>query len=110
MKYFKEFLAYKFKIQPLGELTSEEIFSSDGELIGESVVIDGYEIGLQVWYADYAQWLEEKIEKYYSEEPEKPSKKLVRDILRNITLNGKRLSFDPEDEIKLVEYLENNTK
>ena len=59
MKYFKEFLAYKYKIQPLGELTSVEIFSSDQELIGESVVIDGYEIGLQVWYADYATWLEE---------------------------------------------------
>ena len=59
MKYFKEFLAYKYKIQPLGELTSEEIFSSDQELIGESVVIDGFEIGLQVWYADYAPWLEE---------------------------------------------------
>lgn len=67
MKYFKEFLAHKYKIQPLGELTSEEIFSSDQELIGESVVIDGYEIGLQVWYADYATWLEEKIEKFYNE-------------------------------------------
>ena len=60
MKYFKEFLAEKYKIQPLGKLTSEEIFSSDLELIGESVVIDGYEIGLQVWYADYATWLEER--------------------------------------------------
>ena len=60
MKYFKEFLNYKYKIQPLGELSSTEIFSSDGELIGESVVIDGYEIGLQVWYADYATWMEER--------------------------------------------------
>lgn len=67
MKYFKEFLAEKYKIQPLGELTSEEIFSSDQELIGESVVIDGYEIGLQVWYVDYATWLEEKLEKYCTE-------------------------------------------
>ena len=58
MKYFKEFLAEQYKIQPLGELTSNEIFSSDHELIGESVVIDGYEIGLQVWYVDYATWLE----------------------------------------------------
>lgn len=60
MKFFKEFLAYKYKIQPLGELTSQEIYSSDYELIGEAVVIDGYEIGLQVWYADYAKWLEER--------------------------------------------------
>ena len=62
MKYFKEFLRYKYKIQPLGKLTSEEIYSSDSELIGESVVIDGFEIGLQVWYADYATWLENKLE------------------------------------------------
>lgn len=67
MKYFKEFLAYKYKIQPLGELTSVEIFSSEQELIGESVVIDGFEIGLHVWYVDYATWLEEKIEKFYNE-------------------------------------------
>lgn len=60
MKYFKEFLAEQYKIQPLGELTFNEIFSSDQELIGQSVVIDGYEIGLQVWYADYATWLEKK--------------------------------------------------
>lgn len=60
MKYFKEFLAEQYKIQPLGELTSNEIFSSDQELIGESVVIDGYEIGLQVWYVDYATWLEKR--------------------------------------------------
>ena len=66
MKYFKEFLAYKYKIQPLGELTSEEIFSSDQELIGESVVIDGFEIGLQVWYADYATWLEERYDNLIS--------------------------------------------
>lgn len=67
MKYFEEFLTYKLKIKPLGELTSKEIFSSDGELIGESVVIDGCEIDLQVWYVDYATWLEEKIEKFYNE-------------------------------------------
>ena len=60
MKYFKEFLAEQYKIQPLGELTSNEIFSSDQELIGESVVIDGFEIGLHVWYVDYATWLEKR--------------------------------------------------
>lgn len=63
MKYLKEFITDKFKIQPLGELTTEEIFSSDQELIGLSLVIDGYEIGLQVWYVDYAKWLEEKYER-----------------------------------------------
>ena len=63
MKYLKEFIIDKLKIQPLGELTTEEIFSSDHELIGLSLVIDEYEIGLQVWYADYAEWLEEKYER-----------------------------------------------
>lgn len=66
MKYFKEFLAEQYKIQPLGELTSNEIFSSDQELIGESVVIDGYEIGLQVWYVDYATWLEKRYDNLMS--------------------------------------------
>ena len=66
MKYFKEFLAEQYKIQPLGELTSNEIFSSDQELIGESVVIDGYEISLQVWYADYATWLEKRYDNLMS--------------------------------------------
>lgn len=60
MKYLEEFLRYKYKIQPLGKLTTEEIFSSEQELIGESIVIDGYEIGLHIWYVDYADWLEEK--------------------------------------------------
>lgn len=64
MKYFKQFLEQSYKIRPLGELTSKEIFSSDQELIGESVVIDGYEIGLQVWYADYATWLEKRLDNY----------------------------------------------
>lgn len=63
MKYLKEFIIDKLKIKPLGELNTEEIFSSDQELIGLSLVIDGYEIGLQVWYADYAKWLEEKYER-----------------------------------------------
>lgn len=69
MKYFKEFLAEQYKIQPLGELTSNEIFSSDQELIGESVVIDGYEIGLQVWYADYATWLEKRCDSIMRSNP-----------------------------------------
>lgn len=60
MKYFRQFLEEVYKIRPLGKLTSRELFSSEQELIGESVVIDDYEIGLQVWYADYARWLEKK--------------------------------------------------
>jgi hypothetical protein len=44
-------------------LTTKEIFSADYELIGLSLVIDGYEIGIQAWYVDYAKWLEEKYER-----------------------------------------------
>jgi hypothetical protein len=29
-----------------------------------SLVIDGYEPGIEVWYADYSNWLEEKLEEY----------------------------------------------
>lgn len=60
MKYLNQFIEEKFKIKPLGKLTIEELFSSDGELIGVSLIIDDYEIGLHVWYADYAKWLEQR--------------------------------------------------
>lgn len=49
------------KIKILGKLTTRE--SSNGDDVGVSLVIDEYEPGIEVWWADYACWLEEKIEK-----------------------------------------------
>lgn len=65
MKYLKEFLEQKYKIRPLGELTSEEYYEvADGALVGEEIIIDGFRPGIIIWYADYAQWLEERLNNY----------------------------------------------
>jgi hypothetical protein len=61
----EQFIEEKLKIKVLGKLTTTE--SSSGEEVGVSLVIDGYEPGIEVWYADYSRWLEEKIEKLESQ-------------------------------------------
>ena len=61
MKYLEQYIEEKLKIKVLGKLTTRE--SNSGEEVGVSLVIDGYEPGIEVWYADYATWLEEKIAK-----------------------------------------------
>ena len=60
MKYLEQYIEEKLKIKVLGKLTTRE--SNSGEEVGVSLVIDGYEPGIEVWYADYATWLEKKIE------------------------------------------------
>ena len=66
MKYLEEYLKEKIKIQVLGELTTRPC--SEGEEVGLSIVIDGYEPGLEIWYTDYALWLEEKLDSKLPEE------------------------------------------
>ena len=63
MKYLEQYLEEKMKIKVLGNLSTRE--SNLGEEVGVSLVIDGYEPGIEVWYADYSEWLEEKIENKY---------------------------------------------
>ena len=65
MKYLEQYIEEKMKIKVLGKLTTRE--SNSGEEVGLSLVIDGYEPGIEVWYADYSRWLEEKIEKLESQ-------------------------------------------
>ena len=60
MKYLEQYIEEKIKIKILGELTTRD--SCDGEAVGVSLVIDGYEPGIEVWYVDYCKWLEEKLE------------------------------------------------
>lgn len=60
MKYLEQYLKEKMKIKVLGNLSTRE--SNLGEEVGVSLVIDGYEPGIEVWYVDYLEWLEEKIE------------------------------------------------
>lgn len=62
MKYLEQYIEEKIKIKILGELTTRD--SVEGESVGVSLVIDGYEPGIEVWYADYSNWLEEKLEEY----------------------------------------------
>ena len=61
MKYLEQYLKEKMKIKVLGNLSTRE--SNLGGEVGLSLVIDGYEPGIEVWYVDYSEWLEEKIEK-----------------------------------------------
>ena len=63
MKYLEQYLKEKMKIKVLGNLSTRE--SNLGEEVGVSLVIDGYEPGIEVWYVDYSEWLEEKIENKY---------------------------------------------
>ena len=60
MKYLEKYLEEKLKIKILGELSVRS--SVEGEDLGVSLVIDGYEPGIEVWWADYGTWLEEKFE------------------------------------------------
>lgn len=65
MKYLNEFLEQKYKIRPLGKLTSEEYYEvADGAIVGEEIIIDGFRPGIIIWYADYARWLEERLTNY----------------------------------------------
>jgi hypothetical protein len=60
MKYLEKYLEEKMKIKVLGNLTLK--CCNEGGFVGASVVIDGYEPGITVWYVDYAKFLEEEIE------------------------------------------------
>lgn len=66
MKYLEQYIEEKMKIKVLGKLTTRE--SNSGEEVGVSLVIDGYEPGIEVWYVDYCAWLEEKIAKVLSDQ------------------------------------------
>ena len=59
MKYLEKYIEEKLKIKALGKL--ETVECSNGGDVGVSLVIDGFEPGIEIWYVDYARWLEEKI-------------------------------------------------
>ena len=60
MKYLEKYLEEKIRIKILGELSVKS--SVEGDDVGVRLIIDGKETGIEVWYADYTTWLEEKIE------------------------------------------------
>lgn len=61
MRYLEKYIEEKMRIKILGELTTREC--AEGDNIGVSLVIDGYEPVIEVWYVDYVIWLEEKLSK-----------------------------------------------
>ena len=73
MKYLEQYLEEEIKIKVLGEL--ETVDCPNGGDVGVSLVIDGFDTGIEVWYADYAMWLEKKLEEN--------SKKLEFKIVKN---------------------------
>lgn len=58
MKYIEKYMAEVLKIKALGKVTLSPC--SHGEETGNSIVIDGKDTGIDVWWIDYATWLEEK--------------------------------------------------
>lgn len=73
MKYLEQYLEEKMKIKVLGKLDIADC--PNGRDVGVSLVIDGFDTGIEVWYVDYAMWLEKKLEEN--------SKKLEFDIVKN---------------------------
>lgn len=64
MKYIKEYMEEYLKLKPLGDVTFDEISSHDNEeAYGYEIIIDGRDTGLQIWWVDYATWLENKFTK-----------------------------------------------
>lgn len=60
MKYIVEYLEQNMNIHPIGEVTFE--VCPEGEGVGYMIIIGGKMTTLTVWWADYAVWLEEKLE------------------------------------------------
>lgn len=84
MKYLEKYIEEKLKIKVLGELTTRDSVEGDG--LGVSLVIDGYEPGIEVWYVDYANWLEEKLDA--KEQEEKKKNHITLDEFRNEVMSA----------------------
>lgn len=62
MKYLEEYLEERLKIKVLGVLTTVEEEAEPCMPIGNRLVIDGRESDIVVWFSDYADWLEDKLD------------------------------------------------
>ena len=60
MKYIVEYLEQEMNIHPLGDVTFAPCAA--GEEVGYTIVIGGKTTTLDVWWSDYATWLEKKLE------------------------------------------------
>ena len=59
MKYIEKYLEEVIKIKPLGQVGTKEDYDCD--LSGEMIYIDGKCTDIFISHADYANWLESKI-------------------------------------------------
>lgn len=91
MKYLEEYIEEKLKIKVLGKLTTRECCEGDG--LGVSLVIDGFEPGIEVWYADYAKWLEGKLDELLE-------KKVLDELFEKKVLDEKE-QIEEEGQIML---------
>ena len=60
MIYLTQYLEEKLKIKPLGTVSTEDYEESPCVPVGETLIIDGINTGIVIWYVDYMVWLEEK--------------------------------------------------
>lgn len=62
LKTVLSYLETRLKIKPLGEVTLEEEYIDPETVIGYRVLIDKIDIGIVIWWADYAIFLEKQLE------------------------------------------------
>lgn len=62
MKYILDYLKEELFIEPIAGTTIdvEEEFTADDIPIGYRLILNGKDVDIVVWYADYGRWLEKK--------------------------------------------------
>lgn len=62
MKYILDYLKEEMFIQPIQDavVTYDEEYVDATTPIGHRIIINGRDVDIVVWYADYNRWLEKK--------------------------------------------------
>lgn len=65
MKYILDYLKEEMYIQPVEDaiVTYEEEYADCNTPIGYRLKINGKDVDIVVWYADYLRWIEKKFDK-----------------------------------------------
>lgn len=74
MKYIKEYIEETCFLHPMGEVTLQQNEDSAG-WSGVNVCVNGVETPLFIAHADYAEWLESKLDNLKDKKDEKPAEK-----------------------------------
>lgn len=62
MKHIEDFLREFYRIEPLGKVTTELYESECGVYSGEELIIDNKHTNIILYYVDYIQWLENRLD------------------------------------------------